>query len=278
MILGFLGKGGSGKSSVSTQMALWLQAQGKHVLAIDADHNMDLSYNLGYEGNGPYIGGSFLPLREELGLIGHEPTEGLFTGIEPTHRFSFSTPDPYSARFVHTLSDTLSLMMSGPQHDQVLYGAHCSHSLAAPLKIYLPLLELKPNEVVVVDEKASVDAVSTGIPTGFDVAVVVAEPRTHSLRVAKQILELLNWYDVPSICVLNKMKSEADTLLFTEVLGLEPAAVLPVVEEIADSLLPIDEFDKLYKAAKAVQTKTSRLERTISKYKRNTEFQIAQLA
>lgn len=278
MILGFLGKDGSGKSSVSTQMALWLQAQGKSVLAIDADHNMDLSYNLGYEGAGPYIGGSFLPLREELGLVGHEPTEGLFTGPVPTHRFSFSTPDPYSAQYVHPLADNLSLMLSGPQHDQVLYGAHCSHSLAAPLKIYLPLLDLAQNEVVVVDEKASVDAVSTGIPTGFDVAIVVAEPRPHSLRVAKQILELLTWYDVPAITVLNKMQSDSDWTMFAGALGVEPAASLPFASGIADGLLSTGQFDQLYAAAQTAQSQTTRLDRTINKYKRNTEFQATQPA
>ncbi len=46
MILGFLAKGGSGKSSVSSQMALYLNQEKATVLAVDADHNMDLAYNI----------------------------------------------------------------------------------------------------------------------------------------------------------------------------------------------------------------------------------------
>jgi len=276
MILGFLGKGGSGKSTVATLMSRHLHTAGKTVLAVDADHNMDLAYNLGYDGNGPYIGGTFLPLRNQFGLNDTEPTERIFTKSAPDVRFSFTKPDAYSAEYVHQLSERLYLMMSGPQHELVLHGAHCSHSLAAPLKVYLPLLKLAPDEVVVVDEKASVDAVSTGIPTGFDLAVVVTEPRVHSLRSGKQIAEMLDWYGVPRIVVLNKHKSAADVEAFTEVFGETPFATLPATldqdaanAETERALATI----AVEAAQEAKKSETGRLERTVAKYRRNEEFQ-----
>jgi len=275
MVIGVLGKGGSGKSTVATVLVQHLHQAGKTVLAIDADHNMDLAYNLGYVGEGPYMGGTFLSLRNTFGLHDTEPTETLFTGTIPSERFSFTLPDWYSQEYVHQLKSRLHLMMSGPQNEQVLYGAHCSHSLAAPLKIYLPLLDLGADEMVVVDEKASVDAVSTGIPTGFDVAVVVVEPRIHSLRAGKQIIDTLRWYDVPHVVVLNKQKHDDDGFLVAQACGQSPICAFPM------SLDPLSGHQKvstlcaqlLCEAQRQIEGGSSRLSRTIEKYKRNAAWQ-----
>lgn len=273
MVFGFLGKGGSGKSTLATQMVRYLHAREKSVLAVDADHNMDLAYNLGFDGDGPYIGGSFLPLREQFGLTVEDPTEDIFMGALPDTRFSFTKPDAYSKHMVARLENRLYLMMSGPQNDLVLHGSHCSHSLAAPLKLYLPLLALGENEAVVVDEKASVDAVSTGIPTGFDLAVVVAEPRTHSVRAAKQIAEMLDWYNVPRVVVLNKYQGEADSGVFTSSFGHEPfARVGASSDPLAQSEQSRAACEEMFSHACRLSDASTRLDRTIAKYKRNNAF------
>ena len=273
MIFGFLGKGGSGKSTLATQMVRYLHGNEKNVLAVDADHNMDLAYNLGFDGDGPYIGGSFLPLREQFGLTLEDPTEDIFTGALPSTRFSFTRPDAYSKQMVTRLENCLYLMMSGPQSDVVLHGSHCSHSLAAPLKLYLPLLALEENEAVVVDEKASVDAVSTGIPTGFDLAVVVAEPRLHSVRAAKQIAEMLDWYNVPRVVVLNKYHNEADNDVFASAFGHEPfARVGASSDPLAQSEQSRAVCEEIFNHAHNLSSAPSRLDRTIAKYRRNAAF------
>jgi CO dehydrogenase nickel-insertion accessory protein CooC1 len=64
MIIGVLGKGGSGKSTVSTNLVKFLASKKEHtVLAIDADHNMDITYNLGVTEEFPYLGGSMSDLK-----------------------------------------------------------------------------------------------------------------------------------------------------------------------------------------------------------------------
>jgi CO dehydrogenase maturation factor len=56
MIIGFFGKGGSGKTTTSTQFLRTIGPEYSDVLAMDADHNMDLSYNLGVEDPTLFVG------------------------------------------------------------------------------------------------------------------------------------------------------------------------------------------------------------------------------
>ena len=88
----------------------------------------------------------------------------------------------------------------------------CSHSLAAPLKVYLPLLRLNSNEAVVIDERAGTDPVATGILLGVDLAVIVEEPTVNSRRVAAQIQRELELAGVLHLIVNNKNEGiEIDT-------------------------------------------------------------------
>lgn len=197
---------------MATAMVQQLHARGFNVLAIDADHNMDLSYNLGADptlflGNDPdrikeYVGS---PRTDTYGAA-------LKTGKERGVLFSIQRPDIFTASVTTELKPRLLLMTAGPHTERVRAQEACSHSLAAPLKVYLPLLRLGPNEAVVIDERAGTDPVATGILAGVDLAVIVQEPTVNSMRVAGQIAHELTLAGVPHITVENKHKGiETDT-------------------------------------------------------------------
>ncbi len=277
MILSILGKGGSGKSSVATQLALFLHWQGHMVLAIDADHNMDLSYNLS-EGNTPelkYLSQSLQCFQKAVGLQDEEKYTEAF--LRDAHTYFTCSPlskeiDEYSV----LLKNNIRLMTAGPQTENVLYGTHCSHSLTTPLKILLPLLQMKENEVVVVDEKAGADGVSTGIVTGIDVGVIVCEPALHSVKTAKQIAELMNFYETPYVFVGNKITSIEDKDFIVSELGQEPATFLLASTSMKRNPSALvtewkDEIKVLFKKAEELN-QNDRLERTIKKFKRNHDF------
>lgn len=277
MILGFLGKGGSGKSSVSTQMALYLNQQGKSVLAIDADHNMDLSYNL--SGGGvpkvKYISQSLNTFRIAIGLSANDKSsEAFVSGIDA--RFNLSPLSPEIDEFSIQLESGVRLMVAGEQTDEVLYGKSCSHTLTTPLKIFLPLLELTEKEAVVVDEKAGADGVSTGIVSGIDVGIIVCEPAIHSIKTAKQIAELMNFYGTPHVVVANKVASSEDKDFITEQLGAEPVAFFMESTSIKrDPASSVKEWsdelsDVLMKCERLNQN--NRLQRTVEKFTRNKSY------
>lgn len=202
--MAFLGKGGSGKSTVATALVRHLYAHGMRVLAIDADHNMDLSYNLGAEPS-LFLGSDPDYIKE---YVGSKRTgtygDALKIGREKGVTFALSPADAFTAHVSVELENGLRLMTAGPHTERVRSQEACSHSLAAPLKVYLPLLKLNLNEAVVIDERAGTDPVATGILSGVDLAVVVQEPTINSKRVAEQITHELKLAEVPYIVVENK--------------------------------------------------------------------------
>jgi CO dehydrogenase maturation factor len=212
MKIAFLGKGGSGKSTMATALVKKFRAQDKRVLAIDADHNMDLSYNLGAEPS-KFLGTDPDRIKEYVGSL---RTAGYSVALklakERQSTFSLLPADPYTTEVSIEIEDGLRLMTAGPHTERVRSQEACSHSLAAPLKIYLPLLKLNPGEVVVIDERAGTDPVATGILSGVDLAVIVEEPTVNSQRVAEQIKRELELVGVRHLVVNNKHDGvEADT-------------------------------------------------------------------
>lgn len=276
MILGFLGKGGSGKSTVATQMALWLHEQGKEVLAIDADHNMDLVFNL-TEGALPemkYLGSSRADLFAHVKASPETNTyRGAFLGAQ-SDSFYLTQADLFTQKYSLELKDRLHIMAAGPQTDAVLGGGSCSHSLSAPLKVYLPLLKLDTNQAVVVDEKAGADGVSTGTATGLDLAIIVVEPSLHSTKTAVQIIDLLKRFNVPLVVLANKITTPDDLVFIQKEIKQEITGELPHLPGIGrtSGVLAVeldDAMAKIYKIA-AATLPTQRHQRTIHKFQNQT--------
>lgn len=230
MKIAFLGKGGSGKSTMAVALVEELRLRGRQVLAIDADHNMDLSYGLGAEPS-LFLGSDPERIKE---YVGSKRTarylEALETGRKANVEFKFSPVDEYTASVSIKVDERLRLITAGPHTERVRQQESCSHSLAAPLKVYLPLLKLNAGEFVVIDERAGTDPVATGILSGVDLAVIVREPTVNSSRVALQIRNELKLAGVPHIVVDNKHDGiEKDTArAIKEILLHEPLNVVGV--------------------------------------------------
>lgn len=252
MIIGFLGKGGSGKSTLASLYTNFLLSKNKSVLAIDADHNMDFSYNLGLTETNtdtfPYFGSTGTAfLLEHFGYDEDGPISessisnsariysDLFRQKKiPSFSINRENTDLFTSKFGKKIRENLLCMSSGPHDEVILHGNKCSHSLGTPLKVYLPLLELSSDEHVVVDMIASNDAAATSIPTGFTFAIISVEPTPHSIKAAKQIHTTLEFFDVPHGYVVNKSRDvKEDTKIIKEQLGQDPISIIPLDTNIS---------------------------------------------
>jgi CO dehydrogenase maturation factor len=268
MIIGVLGKGGTGKSTVSTLLIKSLARDGE-VLGIDADHNMDLTYNFGNpEMN--YIGGTIGDAKMVAGVSPDEGYKMLFDQTEVHHKFSLSPMDPYTEMFTTKAADNIRLMAAGPQTDDVLYDKMCSHGLFSSLKLYLPLLEVKDKEYVVVDEKAGADGVTTGIVSGFDCALIVCEPAEHSVKVANQISEYVEFFGTPYEFIVNKYTKDSPKNEFLKGLKKEPLFPLALsLDPLTETTIPTESIEYL---KKAYGSSSVRIERTKKRLERNALY------
>lgn len=308
MIIGFLGKGGSGKSTLASLYTNFLLSKNKSVLAIDADHNMDFSYNLGVAGDTeetfPYFGstGTAFLLKhfgyDEDGHISGSSVSGtsapnsariysdLFRQKKvPSFSINKESMDLFSNKFGKRIRENLLCMSSGPHDEVILHGNKCSHSLGTPLKVYLPLLELSSDEHVVVDMIASNDAAATSIPTGFTFAIISVEPTPHSIKAAKQIHDTLEFFNVPHGYVLNKSRDiEKDIQMVKDQLGQEPISIIPLCVDISSpsfhtdhkNLTPelLESMNTIYKHVQSYVEKNSdqRKIRSSDKMTRNKHY------
>lgn len=280
MILGFFGKGGSGKSTVATQMVFYSKSIKKKILAIDADHNIDLAYNLA-KGDIPvemnYIGESSIDIKKYLGFESEIKYSEIFDKDTKT-QFRIGMKDAFTQKYTYKIDEGVDLMVSGYKTEKVLHEKACSHSLSAPLKVYLPLLDLGDNEVVIVDEKAGADGVTTGIVSGIDVAVIVCEPALHSVKAAIQIAELMDFYGTPYLFVGNKIEDDQDVDFIKSHISNTIITFLPINKSLKQNpsgfdLKNIQSYQNIFTQAEEANTH-DRLERTILKYKKNKKVQL----
>ena len=205
MKIAFVGKGGSGKSSTSWLIITTLESLGKKTLAIDADHNMALTSNLGLN---PEITPLMHTTEEEFmarsGLMAC-CGEGALKEHHHTSLPSFSiTPmDDYTQSISTKISPTLSLINIGLGSPEVLFQSKCSHGLSGPLKYYLGLLDEKDGYVVI-DSVAGADMLNYGLYAGIDAVIGIVEPHRNSVKVFEQIQNICRKTMIPCFAVINK--------------------------------------------------------------------------
>lgn len=211
MKIAILGKGGSGKSSISWLIANVLtKDMNFKTLAIDGDHNMDLTSNLGVNTDDVnFFKGFNTRFRELSGM----PTKGMWKEYFSSTKLDFIYPnDPELNEYIKTVSENLELMVIGLGDQDLMNYQVCSHGVSAPLKYLLPTIALSPKSAIVYDSVAGVDMLNYGMYFGFDLLLVVVESHTNSIKVAKQIQSLAKLQGLEVKFLLNKYNPESEQI------------------------------------------------------------------
>ncbi len=209
MRISFLGKGGSGKTTMATSFIKYLNKKQKDVLAVDADINVHLGSALEMATN--YIGDRFDELsfyfeRERIlegkAVIGTTP---------PSMESNFILPileDSFLKKYA-TYKDHIALLSVGTYTDSKV-GYACYHSkLGNAVLMYNRLLD-NENFYVVTDATAGIDSVGTSMFYVSDINVFVVEPTKKSIQVLKDFLNITSDYHIKTYVIANKIENNDD--------------------------------------------------------------------
>lgn len=235
MKIAFVGKGGSGKTTVAALFTRYLVSQGKIALAIDADINQHFGQALGFSDE---------EVRS-VPALGHVMSDvrAYFCGSNPRvvadGTFRMTTPPGTGSRFVKDFSqdpfisqyaisrESLRFMTTGDFEDKDV-GMICYHGKTMATEIFLNHLIDARDEYVVVDMTAGADAFSTGIFFKFDLLALVVEPTKKSLDVYRQYKDFLQHTGLRLVVIGNKVLSSDDEVFIRAEVGDDLVCCIPV--------------------------------------------------
>ncbi|WP_432072689.1 ATP-binding protein [Streptomyces wuyuanensis] len=230
MKIAFVGKGGSGKTTLSSLFIRHLAAQQADVVAVDADINQHLGTALGLdeqEAAALPAMGAHLPLIKEY-LRGTNPriasAETMIKTTPPGEgsrllRVREENPVYEScARTVRLEDGRIRLMATGPFTESDL-GVACYHSKVGAVELCLNHLVDGPDEYVVVDMTAGSDSFASGMFTRFDMTFLVAEPTRKGVSVYRQYKEYARDFGVALRVVGNKVQGPDDLEFLRDEVG-----------------------------------------------------------
>ncbi len=254
MKIAFVGKGGSGKTTLAALFSRYAAQQGRHVLAIDADINQHLASAIGMT---PEAALSLPPMGLEVNRIkeylrGNNPrissTSTMIKTTPPGRGSNFLTLGKSNPVFDHFTrrKGKIQVMAVGP-FDESDIGTRCYHSKTGSVELLLNHLIDDEKSCVIVDMTAGADAFSSGLFTRFDLTVLVVEPTVRSLSVYDQYRSYARDHNVAIRVIANKLDDAQDLEFIREhvgedlIAGLSQSSFIKAMEK--GRILPIHDLE-----------------------------------
>jgi CO dehydrogenase maturation factor len=219
------GKGGVGKTTLSSLLARYWASKGYRVLAVDADPDANLASALGIDAAG------IVPVANMEKLI-HERT-----GSKPGTVGGFFKLNPKVDDLPEALGkerDGVRLLVMGTVKKG---GGGCICPESALLKALMSHLVLYHKDLVIMDMEAGIEHLGRGTAQGVDRLVIVVEPGRRSIETAQKVRELTEDIGLKKVVAVgSKVRSEKEAeFLKNSVDGIPLIGILPFSEEIAEA-------------------------------------------
>jgi CO dehydrogenase maturation factor len=202
MKIAITGKGGVGKTTLSSLLARLYASEGKSVLAVDADPDANLASALGIA---PEAAAKALPLAEQADLIEER------TGARPGSSakvFSINPKVDDIPEIYSVLHEGVKLLVVGKSKEA---GSGCFCPENVLLRRLISHLILRRDEVVILDMEAGIEHLTRGTAGGVDAFIVVVEPGQRSLQTARHVENLARGLGVREVFVVgNKVQRGSD--------------------------------------------------------------------
>jgi CO dehydrogenase maturation factor len=200
------GKGGCGKSTITTLLARQLAQSGKQVVVVDADvSNVGLHRILGVEAPpdlSDYYGGRKSMMETIRAAREKEaPPDAPLLG---TWTYD-AIPKGYSST-----KDGVQLVAIGKLRDT---SEGCTCSISALARQFILGLILEENDRVLVDTEAGIEHFGRGIDKLCDATLMVVDPSYESMCLVKKISEMADSIETPLFFILNKTDDSTSGIL-----------------------------------------------------------------
>ncbi len=189
------GKGGVGKTTTLTNIALMMSRRGKRVIVFDTDPSMNLALSFGI----PYD--AVATITEDKAEIHHELEE---------HSIEEVGDHILGEHSVVTADGIRVVIMGALQHG----GGGCLCSAISTVKILLEYVEEFFNyDIAIVDSQAGPEILGRGLASCFDCNVIVSEPTEKASEVSRQVRKLADDLGIKdTILIVNKIDDESDVV------------------------------------------------------------------
>ena len=228
MKIAVTGKGGVGKTTLTSLLAYAYAESGYQVLAIDADPSPCLGGALGFPQEDL---DELIPIAKMDELIyertGAQPgTTGGYFKLNPRVD---DLPDRFSI-----VEDDIRLLELGAVE---MGGAGCICPESAMLKSLVTHVLLRRDEVVLLDMYAGVEHLGRATASAVDAMIIVVEPTARSLGTAEQIKSLAEDLNLSQLYIVgSKVRDTSDReFILSRTPGLDVIGFLPVDEHVIEA-------------------------------------------
>ncbi|MEA1866138.1 MAG: AAA family ATPase [Euryarchaeota archaeon] len=236
------GKGGSGKSTVSSLLAKAMAGKGFDVLVIDTDEsNYGLHRQLGMELPDDFMnffGGKKEMIKKLMEFFKNADVEKMESESINIfdQRWGFDDlPEEYLAE-----KDGIRLLVIGKIHD---FGEGCACPMGALAKNLLDNLDVTEKEVVLIDTDAGVEHFGRGVEQGCDAILAVVDPSYESLKLSGKIDSMAKGIGKKIYFVLNKVDDDDRDIMLESLDQLNVVGVIPVNRDVFRAGLAGEELD-----------------------------------
>lgn len=208
MRISFIGKGGSGKTTVAAAFTRYLAQLQKPVIAIDADHNMHLQKALQIVGEPRHLSANLTGIKtyvagDRADLAGTT----MIDSTPPSVRSRFIYPraqDPFLQEF--GLQDGAVTLLTVGSYTQEDAGKTCYHAKLGGLSLVLNHLLDGKDDMVVADSTAGIDTLGSALYFAYDLTVLVVEPTEKSISVYAAFETIAKQLGIRTGVIVNKIQ------------------------------------------------------------------------
>ena len=200
MKVAITGKGGVGKTTLSSVLARLYAAEGKPVLCADVDPDANLGLALGLSQEEV---NSIVPISKMRTLVEERTGANEANKYFKLNPYVSDIPDKYSKDI-----DGIKLLVMGTVETG---GSGCVCPEHVMLKAILSSLIFRKDDIVIMDMEAGLEHLGRGTASMMDQFIVVIEPGSRSIQTYEKVVQLALDLGITKVSVVaNKVRNADD--------------------------------------------------------------------